>query len=98
MRRLAARSRSPLRRRPRRRRRRSARSRRRRSAHPDRRYDADQVVPLQAAPGYQVMLEFGADERIENVAVGDSAAWQVTPNRSGDHVFVKPLQVDRRPT
>ncbi len=47
---------------------------------------------LQAAPGYQVTLEFGPDEQIENVAVGDSAAWQVTPNRRGDHLFVKPIQ------
>jgi len=55
-------------------------------------YDADQVVQLQGAPGYQIDVEFGSDEQIENVAVGDSAAWQVTPNRRGDHLFVKPLQ------
>ena len=55
-------------------------------------YDADQVVLIEAAPGYQVTLEFGPDERIENVAVGDSGAWQVTPNREGDHLFVKPVQ------
>jgi type IV secretion system protein VirB9 len=55
-------------------------------------YRADQVVSLEVAPGYQLMLEFAPDERIESVAVGDSAAWQVTPNRSGDRVFVKPLQ------
>ena len=52
----------------------------------------DRVVPLQVAAGYQLMVEFAADERIESVAVGDSSAWQVTPNRSGDRVFVKPLQ------
>jgi type IV secretion system protein VirB9 len=55
-------------------------------------YRADQVVSLEVAPGYQLMLEFAPDERIESVAVGDSAAWQVTPNRGGDRVFVKPLQ------
>jgi len=55
-------------------------------------YRPDQVVTLEVAPGYQLMLEFAPDERIESVAVGDSAAWQVTPNRSGDRVFVKPLQ------
>lgn len=55
-------------------------------------YDEDQVVQLQAVPGYQVTVEFGPDEQIESVAVGDSAAWQVTPNRRGDHLFVKPLQ------
>lgn len=55
-------------------------------------YHPDQVVQIQAAPGYQVTLELGADEQIENVAVGDSGAWQVTPNRRGDHLFIKPLQ------
>jgi type IV secretion system protein VirB9 len=51
----------------------------------------DQVVPLQVATGYQLMVEFAADEHIQSVAVGDSGSWQVTPNRSGDRIFVKPL-------
>jgi type IV secretion system protein VirB9 len=55
-------------------------------------YNADQVVLLQGAPGYLITVEFGADEHIENVAVGDSGAWQVTPNRRGDYLFVKPVQ------
>ena len=55
-------------------------------------YDAAQVIQLQAATGYQLTIEFGPDEQIENVAVGDSTAWQATPNRRGDHLFVKPLQ------
>jgi len=55
-------------------------------------YDANQVIQIQAAPGYQVTLHFGADEVIENVAVGDSAAWQVSANRNGGHLYVKPLQ------
>lgn len=54
-------------------------------------YDADQVVQLQGTPGFQIGVEFASDEAIESVAVGDSAAWQVTPNRRGDHLFVKPL-------
>lgn len=55
-------------------------------------YDADQVVQIQAAPGYQVTLELGSDEQIENVAVGDSGAWQVTANRIGSRIFIKPIQ------
>lgn len=55
-------------------------------------YDADQVIQIQAAPGYQVTLELGSDEHIENVAVGDSGAWQVTANRNGDRLFIKPVQ------
>lgn len=55
-------------------------------------YHPEQVVLLQSAPGYQISVEFGADERIENVAVGDSAAWQAAPNKRGDRLFVKPVQ------
>ena len=55
-------------------------------------YDPAQVIQIQAAPGYQVTLEFGSDEQIENVAVGDSGAWQVSANRAGGHIFLKPLQ------
>ena len=54
-------------------------------------YDPNQVVQLQAATGYQVTVEFAPDERIENVAVGDSGAWQITPNKRGDRLFVKPV-------
>ncbi|THD36270.1 MAG: type VI secretion protein [Sphingomonas sp.] len=55
-------------------------------------YDADQVVQLQVAPGYQLAVEFAPDERIETVAVGDSGAWQVTPNKRGDRLFIRPAQ------
>ena len=55
-------------------------------------YSPDQVVLLQAAPGYQLSVEFAPDERIENVAVGDSGAWQATPNKRGDRLFIKPVQ------
>jgi type IV secretion system protein VirB9 len=52
-------------------------------------YDPDQVVRLQVAANYQLTVEFAADERIENIAVGDSGAWAVTANRRGDHLFIK---------
>lgn len=55
-------------------------------------YDPNQVIQIQAAPGYQVTLEFGSDEQIENVAVGDSGAWQVSANRAGGHIFLKQVQ------
>lgn len=55
-------------------------------------YVQDQAIPLQGALGYQIAIEFGGDERIENVALGDSGAWQVTANKRGDHLFVKPVQ------
>lgn len=55
-------------------------------------YRAGQVVQLETAQGYQLSVEFAPDEHIESVAVGDSGAWQVTPNRRGDHLFVKLVQ------
>ncbi len=55
-------------------------------------YEPDQVVALRVALGYATSIQFGADERIENVVVGNSSAWQVTPNRRGDHLFIKPMQ------
>lgn len=55
------------------------------------RYDPDQVVELHATLGYQMTIEFGDDERIENVSIGDSLGWQITPNRKADLLFVKPV-------
>jgi type IV secretion system protein VirB9 len=55
------------------------------------RYDPDQVVRLTGAPGWQMMIEFGPDERLENVSIGDALAWQVTPNKRARHLFLKPL-------
>jgi type IV secretion system protein VirB9 len=52
---------------------------------------ADRVVQLPVAQGYQLTVEVAPGERIENIAIGDAAAWQVTPNRRGDHFFVKQL-------
>ena len=55
-------------------------------------YREGEVVQLELAPGYQMTVELAQDERIENVAVGNSSGWQVTPNRRGDRLFIKALQ------
>ncbi len=55
-------------------------------------YDAGRVVPLRVAPRHQLTVIFGADERVENVAIGDSEAWQVTVNNRGDSLFLKTLR------
>ena len=55
-------------------------------------YDSDQVVLLTGYLGYQMMIEFAPDERIENVSIGDSLAWQVTPNHKATILFLKPLE------
>jgi type IV secretion system protein VirB9 len=54
-------------------------------------YDPDRVVTVHATFGYQIMIQFGADERIEDVAIGDGSAWQVTPNKGASLLFIKPV-------
>jgi type IV secretion system protein VirB9 len=54
-------------------------------------YDPDQVVQLKGWFGYQLMLEFAPNERIENVSIGDALGWQVTPNKKANLLFLKPL-------
>jgi type IV secretion system protein VirB9 len=56
-------------------------------------YDPGEVVELHGVLGYQLSLEFDPAERIENVAIGDSLGWQVTPNRRANLLFIKPMAV-----
>jgi type IV secretion system protein VirB9 len=55
-------------------------------------YDPDDVVALRVATGYALTVEFSPDERIENVALGNSATWQAVTNHRADHLFIKPMQ------
>lgn len=55
-------------------------------------YRRDQVVQIEGAAGYQVMIALAPDERIQNVALGDSGAWQVVTSQSGNMLFVRPTQ------
>lgn len=59
-------------------------------------YDPVDVVELKGALRHQLTVEFDPAERIENVAIGDSLAWQVTPNRRANLLFLKPMA--RRPS
>jgi len=59
-------------------------------------YDPNQIVRIIGKAGIQSTIEFADDERIENVAVGDSAAWQITPNHRASLLFVKPLSAHSR--
>jgi type IV secretion system protein VirB9 len=54
-------------------------------------YVENQVIGFAARQGFQSTIAFGDGERIENIALGDSAAWQVTPNRRANLLFVKPM-------
>lgn len=53
-------------------------------------YDPGQIVQLRGSPGYQTMIELSPDEQVQSVALGDSSAWQVSVNKEGDRLFLKP--------
>ncbi|MBB6124888.1 TrbG/VirB9 family P-type conjugative transfer protein [Sphingobium subterraneum] len=59
-------------------------------------YIPDQVVRIEGKAGVQASILFAEDEHIENVAVGDSTAWQITPNKRANLLFVKPLATRAR--
>lgn len=54
-------------------------------------YNPDRVVDLRVVDGFAAIVELASDERVETVVVGNTAGWEVTPNRSGNRVVVKPL-------
>ena len=59
-------------------------------------YDENEVVRIDGKAGVQATIAFGKNEAIENVAVGDSQKWQITPNKRADLLFVKPLEASAR--
>ena len=59
-------------------------------------YNADEVIQLDGQAGVQASIAFAEDEHIENVAVGDSSSWQITPNKRANLLFVKPLAARAR--
>lgn len=63
----------------------------------ERPYDPGAVVRVDGKAGVQATIRFAEDEHIENVAIGDSQKWQVTPNKRANLLFVKPL-TDRAAT
>ena len=54
-------------------------------------YAPEEVVELVGDLGYQLTIEFGDGERIENVSIGDAQGWQVTPNHKASLLFLKPI-------
>lgn len=61
-----------------------------------RQYNADEVVRIDGRAGVQASIEFAPEEHIENVAIGDSNSWQITPNKRANLLFVKPLGASAR--
>lgn len=54
-------------------------------------YAPDQIIRLVGHYGYQTAIQFPENDRIESVAVGDSITWQVTANKRGNVLFIKPV-------
>ncbi|MEO0463546.1 MAG: TrbG/VirB9 family P-type conjugative transfer protein [Pseudomonadota bacterium] len=54
-------------------------------------FDETQVFTIRGKVKVQTSIKFAEDEAIENVAIGDSAAWQVQPNKAQSILFIKPL-------
>ena len=54
-------------------------------------YRENAVVRLIGRAGVESTILLADDEHIENVAIGDANAWQVTPNRRANMLFRKPL-------
>jgi type IV secretion system protein VirB9 len=62
----------------------------------ERMYDPAEVVRIDGRTKVQATIAFDDGERIENVAIGDSQAWQVTPNKRANLLFIKPLSPTAR--
>ena len=62
----------------------------------DRTYTPNTIVTVHGKPGIESAIAFAADERIENIAVGNSATWDVNPNKRANVVFVKPTNARAR--
>lgn len=54
-------------------------------------YDDGRVVRFEGRANLQSTIAFEAGERIENIAIGDSGRWQVTPNKRANLLFLKPV-------
>ena len=52
----------------------------------------EEVVAINGSYGVSTMIVLGEDEKIETLALGDSIAWKVEPNKRGNIIFVKPVE------
>ena len=55
-------------------------------------YEPQQVVSVRVTLGDQMMIEFAPEERVANVALGNSASWQAIPSKQANLLFVKPME------
>jgi type IV secretion system protein VirB9 len=54
-------------------------------------YSPARVFTVVGQRSIQTLIQFAEDEAIENIALGDAGAWQVTPNKRANMLFIKPL-------
>ena len=54
-------------------------------------YDDETVVHLEGCVNFQTTIMLSDDEHVQSIGLGDSSAWQVTPNKRGNLLFVKPI-------
>lgn len=59
-------------------------------------YNPDEIVRIEGRLGVQASIAFADDEHIENVAIGDSTNWQITPNKRANLLFIKPTSLRAR--
>lgn len=52
-------------------------------------YNANDVYRVLTHYGYQMNIEFGDEEEIETISVGDRSGWQITPD--GNRLFVRAM-------
>ena len=57
-------------------------------------YEPGAVTALTGHYGYQMLISLAEAERIENISIGDSVAWLVTPNKAANGLFLKPVEPD----
>ena len=53
-------------------------------------YNANDVYRVLTHYGYQMNIEFGDNEEIETISVGDKTGWQITPTE--DRIFVRAME------
>jgi type IV secretion system protein VirB9 len=55
-------------------------------------YQKDEVYKYTGHYRFQTSIEFGQDEEIKTISMGDSTAWMLNP--SGNRLFLKPIEQD----
>ncbi|MDA9163322.1 TrbG/VirB9 family P-type conjugative transfer protein [Rickettsiaceae bacterium] len=53
-------------------------------------YSPNEVYLMVLHYGFQSSIEFGKNESIETITLGDSYAWKITP--LGNRLFIKPME------